>query len=150
MQEYTYDELRRMQEKALERVRSMQQRAQQYVEEDNRAAAQRRPQNTDGHRPPVQNVPAQNRQPQKKPPSGRIKMPLNLPENRDLTYPSFKEYFEPETQKAKVQTEQSTKANLLDDVLREPDEAMLFSLLLLLKSEGTDESLLMALLYIMS
>ena len=77
-------------------------------------------------------------------------MPLNLPENRDLTYPSFKEYFEPETQKAKVQTEQSTKANLLDDVLREPDEAMLFSLLLLLKSEGTDESLLMALLYIMS
>ena len=149
MQEYTYDELRRMQEKALERVRSMQQRAQQYVEEDNRAA-QRRPQNTDGHRPPVQNVPAQNRQPQKKPPSGRIKMPLNLPENRDLTYPSFKEYFEPETQKAKVQTEQSTKAILLDDVLREPDEAMLFSLLLLLKSEGTDESLLMALLYIMS
>ena len=149
MQEYTYDELRRMQEKALERVRSMQQRAQQYVEEDNRAA-QRRPQNTDGHRPPVQNVPAQNRQPQKKPPSGRIKMPLNLPENRDLTYPSFKEYFEPETQKAKVQTEQSTKANLLDDVLREPDEAMLFSLLLLLKSEGTDESLLMARLYIMS
>ncbi len=149
MQEYTYDELRRMQEKALERVRSMQQRAQQYVEEDNRAA-QRRPQNTDGHRPPVQNVPAQNRQPQKKPPSGRIKMPLNLPENRDLTYPSFKEYFEPETQKAKAQTEQSTKANLLDDVLREPDEAMLFSLLLLLKSEGTDESLLMALLYIMS
>ena len=149
MQEYTYDELRRMQEKALERVRSMQQRAQQYVEEDNRAA-QRRPQNTDGHRPPVQNVPAQNRQPQKKPPSGRIKMPLNLPENRGLTYPSFKEYFEPETQKAKAQTEQSTKANLLDDVLREPDEAMLFSLLLLLKSEGTDESLLMALLYIMS
>ena len=69
--------------------------------------------------------------------------------NRDLTYPSFKEYFEPETQKSKAQTEQSTKANLLDDVLREPDEAMLFSLLLL-KSEGADESLLMALLYIMS
>lgn len=150
MQEYTYDELRRMQEKALERVRSMQQRAQQYVEEDNRAAAQRRPQNTDERKPLAQNAAVPNRQPQKKPPSGRIKMPLNLPENRDLTYPSFKEYFEPETQKAKVQTEQSTKANLLDDVLREPDEAMLFSLLLLLKSEGTDESLLMALLYIMS
>ena len=149
MQEYTYDELRRMQEKALERVRSMQQRAQQYVEEDNRAAL-RRLQNTDERKPLAQNAAAPNRQPQKKPPSGRIKMPLNLPENRDLTYPSFKEYFEPETQKAKVQTEQSTKANLLDDVLREPDEAMLFSLLLLLKSEGTDESLLMALLYIMS
>ena len=54
MQEYTYDELRRMQEKALERVRSMQQRAQQYVEEDNRAAAQRRPQNTDEGKPPAQ------------------------------------------------------------------------------------------------
>ena len=150
MQEYTYDELRRMQEKALERVRSMQQRAQQYVEEDNRAAAQRRPQNTDERKPLAQNAAAPNRAAAEKTAVRPYQNALEPAENRDLTYPSFKEYFEPETQKAKVQTEQSTKANLLDDVLREPDEAMLFSLLLLLKSEGTDESLLMALLYIMS
>ena len=77
-------------------------------------------------------------------------MPLNLPEDRDLTYPSFKEYFQPETQKTQQQTVQKSKANLLDTVLKEPDEAVLFSLLLLLKSEGADEALMMALLYIMS
>lgn len=154
MQEYTYDELRQMQEKALQRVRNMQQRARQYVEADNRAAEQKPAQNNAG-RQSAQNAgartsPAQSTGTPHKTSPGRIKMPLNLPENRDLTYPSFKEYFDPETQKAKAQTEQKTKANLLDDVLREPDEAMLFSLLLLLKSEGTDEALLMALLYIMS
>lgn len=77
-------------------------------------------------------------------------MPLNLPEDRDITYPTFREYFAPENEKAKKQTEQKTKANLLDSVLEEPDEAVLFSLLLLLRSEGADEALMMALLYIMS
>ncbi len=77
-------------------------------------------------------------------------MPLNLPENKDLVYPSFQEYFEPETKKTQQLSAQKTKATLLDTVLKEPDEAMLFSLLLLLKSEGADEALMMALLYIMS
>ena len=77
-------------------------------------------------------------------------MPLNLPENKDLVYPSFQEYFAPETKKTQQLTTQKNKATLLDSVLKEPDEAMLFSLLLLLKSEGADEALMMALLYIMS
>ena len=141
MREYTYDELQQMQEKALERVRNMQMYSKNAVEGTNAQGA------TGGAQ---SNAPQPNAPPIPPHKSGRIKMPLNLPEERDLVYPSFKEHFAPETQKAKQQTEQKNKANLLDTVLKEPDEAILFSLLLLLKSEGTDEALMMALLYIMS
>jgi len=142
MREYTYDELQQMQEKALERVRNMQMYSKSAVESTNAAEQSRQmpqipPRRTESPKPSPKT-------------GGRIKMPLNLPEDRDLTYPSFKEYFQPETQKTQQQTEQKNKANLLDTVLKEPDEAMLFSLLLLLKSEGADEALMMALLYIMS
>ncbi len=141
MREYTYDELQRMQEKALERVRNMQQYSKEAVAETNRTYDSPSP-------PQRKSAPPSPPPPQKQ--SGRIKMPLNLPEDRNLTYPSFKEYFEPETKQTQKLTAQKTKANLLDTVLKEPDEAMLFSLLLLLKSEGADEALMMALLYIMS
>ena len=141
MREYTYDELQQMQEKALERVRNMQMYSKNAVEGTNAQGA------TGGAQSNAPQPNAPSSPPHK---SGRIKMPLNLPEERDLVYPSFKEHFAPETQKAKQQTEQKNKANLLDTVLKEPDEAILFSLLLLLKSEGTDEALMMALLYIMS
>lgn len=142
MREYTYDELQQMQEKALERVRNMQMYSRSAVEGTNASQqARQTPQS-----------PTRRTEPPKPSPKtgGRIKMPLNLPEDRDLTYPSFKEYFQPETQKTQQQTEQKNKANLLDTVLKESDEAVLFSLLLLLKSEGADEALMMALLYIMS
>lgn len=144
MREYTYDELQQMQEKALERVRNMQMYSKSAVEGTNAQSG--------ADRKAVQNPAPQPTAQAKTPPhkNGRIKMPLNLPEERDLVYPSFKEHFAPETQKAKQQAEQKTKANLLDTVLQEPDEAVLFSLLLLLKSEGADEALMMALLYIMS
>lgn len=146
MREYTYDELQQMQEKALERVRNMQMYSKSAVEGANAQSGV-------GKKPAQNSVPQPAAQTGKAPPphkNGRIKMPLNLPEERDLVYPSFKEHFAPETQKAKEQAEQKTKANLLDTVLQEPDEAVLFSLLLLLKSEGADEALMMALLYIMS
>lgn len=146
MREYTYDELQQMQEKALERVRNMQMYSKSAVEGANAQSGA-------GKKPAQNSVPQPAAQTGKTPlphKNGRIKMPLNLPEKRDLVYPSFKEHFAPETQKAKQQAEQKTKANLLDTVLQEPDEAVLFSLLLLLKSEGADEALMMALLYIMS
>ena len=56
---------------------------------------------------------------------------------------------EPINQKAKQETEKSTKADLLDTVFKEPDKALLLALLLLLRSDGADEELLMSLLYIM-
>lgn len=146
MREYTYDELQKMQEKALERVRNMQQYSKSAVEGTNAQSAEKtRYTQSNAHSSPP--PPPQGTASHK---SGRIKMPLNLPEERDIVYPSFKEHFAPETQKSKQQTVQKNKANLLDTVLKEPDEAMLFSLLLLLKSEGADEALMMALLYIMS
>lgn len=137
MADYTYDELRQMQEKALERVQRMQQRARQYVDDSPPAPPAPKPRHPAAPQPP------------EKPKPGRIKMPLNLPEDRDLVYPSFREVFSAQTQQAKAQSAQKTKANLLDEVLKEPDEAMLFSLLLLLRAEGADEALLLALLYIM-
>ncbi|HIU35789.1 MAG TPA: hypothetical protein IAC53_04175 [Candidatus Fimenecus excrementigallinarum] len=137
MADYTYDELRQMQEKALERVQRMQQRARQYVDDSPPAPPAPKP-----RQPAAPQLP-------EKPKPGRIKMPLNLPEDRDLVYPSFREVFSAQTQQAKAQSAQKTKANLLDEVLKEPDEAMLFSLLLLLRAEGADEALLLALLYIM-
>lgn len=145
MNDYSYDDLRQMQEKALERVRNMQMHSQKIVEEENRQShtAAKTP------APRAAAFPPTAAPPQKATP-GRIKMPLNMPQNRDVTYPSFREYFEPETQKVQKQTAQKSKANLLDTVLEEPDEAILFSLLLLLKTEGADEALMMALLYIMS
>lgn len=145
MREYTYDELQRMQEKALERVRNMQKYSEEAVQSTNTAPKTAQPSAVSKAPTPVP-PPPQNIQKT----HGRIKMPLNLPENKDLVYPSFQEYFEPETKKTQQLSAQKTKATLLDTVLKEPDEAMLFSLLLLLKSEGADEALMMALLYIMS
>lgn len=143
MREYTYDELQKMQDKALERVRNMQMYSKEAVESTNRGQeTSKAPPKVEHRAAPTASSPPKT--------GGRIKMPLNLPEDRDLTYPSFKEHFEAENQKTQQQTTQKTKANLLDTVLKEPDEAMLFSLLLLLKSEGADEALMMALLYIMS
>lgn len=143
MREYTYDELQQMQEKALERVRNMQKYSEEAVHgtDAEKRAAKR-------SAPPEPPRPAPSAAPKK--PQGRIKMPLNLPENKDIVYPSFQEYFAPETKKTQQISAQKNKATLLDTVLKEPDEAMLFSLLLLLKSEGADEALMMALLYIMS
>lgn len=142
MREYTYDELQQMQEKALERVRNMQKYSEEAVQgadAETRAAKKSAP-----PEPPRPATSAQKKS------QGRIKMPLNLPENKDIVYPSFQEYFAPETKKTQQMSAQKNKATLLDTVLKEPDEAMLFSLLLLLKSEGADEALMMALLYIMS
>lgn len=143
MREYTYDELQQMQEKALERVRNMQ----KYSEEAVRGTVDA---SKSAQKPAPPEKPRPTSPEAVKKPQGRIKMPLNLPENKDLVYPSFQEYFAPETKKTQQLTTQKNKATLLDSVLKEPDEAMLFSLLLLLKSEGADEALMMALLYIMS
>lgn len=143
MREYTYDELQQMQEKALERVRNMQ----KYSEEALRGTAGTPESESKPYASP-EPPPAPPAVPKK--PQGRIKMPLNLPENKDIVYPSFQAYFAPETKKTQQLSAQKNKATLLDSVLKEPDEAMLFSLLLLLKSEGADEALMMALLYIMS
>lgn len=81
-------------------------------------------------------------------------MPPNFPENS--VYPSFKEFFKEESKettkppKKENKPQPQVKQNTLETLFAEPDKAMLMGLIMLLKSEGADEMLIMALLYIMS
>ena len=81
-------------------------------------------------------------------------MPPNFPENS--VYPSFKEFFKEESKEApkppkkENKPQPQVKQNTLETLFAEPDKAMLMGLIMLLKSEGADEMLIMALLYIMS
>ena len=81
-------------------------------------------------------------------------MPPNFPENS--IYPSFKEFFKAESKeipkppKKENKPQPQVKQNSLETLFAEPDKAMLMGLIMLLKSEGADEMLIMALLYILS
>ena len=80
-------------------------------------------------------------------------MPPNFPENS--VYPSFKDYFSTQQeitqQKQKpMKQENKPKETAIQNLFNEPDKALLLGLIMLLKSEKADESLIMALTYIMS
>ena len=147
MKEYNFDEMQEMQAKALERVREMQARAQNVAKQAERELSDEKDKERSGKKD--ENTYKENfyNAVRSTPTKNRIQMPVDLPESK--SYESFKEYFEPINQKAKQETEKSTKADLLDTVFKEPDKALLLALLLLLQSDGADEELLMSLLYIM-
>lgn len=147
MKEYNFDEMQEMQAKALERVREMQARAQNVAKQAERELSDEKDKERSGRKD--ENTYKENfyNAVRSTPTKNRIQMPVDLPESK--SYESFKEYFEPINQKAKQETEKSTKADLLDTVFKEPDKALLLALLLLLQSDGADEELLMSLLYIM-
>lgn len=76
------------------------------------------------------------------------RLPVEFPENRN--YPSFKAVFDEENKKQignKEKNEQLT--NKLQELLQDPDAALLGGLIMLLRSEGADETLLAALSYIL-
>lgn len=151
MHDYTFDELESMQQQALDRVRNMQSRARAYIE-DTAADMKSPPQRT-----PVQEESTIYREPaakeeekqEKKSPVGRISMPLNLPKERESVYPDFKSYFAPHNEAEKASARMDRKANLMDAILKEPDKGLLFVLLLLFNAEGHNETILMAILYIL-
>jgi len=147
MKEYNFDEMQEMQAKALERVREMQARAQNVAKQAERELSDEKDNERSGKKD--ENTYKENfyNAVRATPTKNRIQMPVDLPESK--SYESFKEYFEPINQKAKQETEKSTKADLLDTVFKEPDKALLLALLLLLQADGADEELLMSLLYIM-
>lgn len=147
MKEYNFDEMQEMQAKALERVREMQARVQNVAKQAERELSDEKDKERSGRKD--ENTYKENfyNAVRSTPTKNRIQMPVDLPESK--SYESFKEYFEPINQKAKQETEKSTKADLLDTVFKEPDKALLLALLLLLQSDGADEELLMSLLYIM-
>ena len=80
-------------------------------------------------------------------------MPPNYPENS--VYPSFKDFFstqqEIKQQKQKLlNQENKPMETAIQNLFNEPDKALLLGLIMLLKSEKSDESLIMALTYFMS
>ena len=138
MSGYSYSEIQNMQQKAMARVREMKRTsdeitrvAQKDFEIDRKSANY----NNDkvSVTPKVTN------------------MPPNFPENS--AYPSFKAYFstqQEETQQKVLKQEKKPEEAAIQNLFNEPDKALLLGLIMLLKSEKADESLIMALTYIMS
>lgn len=141
MNNYSYSEIQNMQKKAMERVREMQKNSDAVLETARQDLSEK-------------TVEPKRGSPRTEP---TIKPKFtNLPPN----FPDFKEYFKiqsepevsPQPQKQeKAQTQsQHFQGNIMDLISSEPDRALLLGLLLLLKSEGADEALMMALMYIMA
>lgn len=141
MNNYSYSEIQNMQKKAMERVREMQKNSEAVLE----TARQ------DLDTKPLEHK--NERQKNDAPIKPKI---TNLPPN----FPDFKEYFnmqsEPEAtppppEKKNPQPQsQHFSGNIIDLISSDPDRALLLGLLLLLKSEGADETLMLALMYIMA
>lgn len=135
MKDYSYSELKEMQDRAMERVRAMQQRASETVSRENSVQEEVSKPAT----APEQNT-------YTKP--HHIKMPVNMPPRESTA----------EGRGSKANTDSNPASNsvsanetgIIESILNDPDRAMLLPLLLLLKSEGANEELLMSLLYIMS
>ena len=136
---YSYSEIQKMQAKAMERVREMKRNSDIVTQ-----SAQREFDFTPEKRE-VQDISSKV--------SAKVtNMPPNFPE--DNPYPSFKEFFkeaEEKSQKTEVpKSVEMQKNSSLENLFDEPDKALLLGLIMLLKSEGADESLIMALTYILS
>ncbi len=139
MSGYSYTELQKMQAKAMERVREMK-RNSDIVTQSAQKEFDYLPEKRD-----LQNISASI--------SAKVtNMPPNFP--KDNHYPSFKEFFEEneeKTQEIEVPKPiESPRKNSLENLFNEPDKALILGLIMLLKSEGADESLIMALSYILS
>lgn len=143
MNNYSYSEIQNMQKRAMERVREMQKNSDEVLETAR--------QDLNGDKV------EQKRESTRSEPSIKPKI-TNLPPN----FPDFKEYFNmqkaPETPPISKKEEpsqsvvqsQNFPGNILELISSEPDRTLLLGLLLLLKSEGADETLIMALMYIMA
>ncbi len=137
MNNYSYSEIQSMQKKAMERVREMQKNSDAIVElaQQNFDSAYK-PNNAEktikstAIKPKVTN------------------MPPNFPEEK--LFPDFNEYFRTKTSDDPKNEIKHKDNNILDNILSDPDRLLILGLLLLLKSEGNDETLMMALMYIMS
>lgn len=80
-------------------------------------------------------------------------MPPNFPDNRP--YPGFNELFKDEQERTQekerpLKQTNEPKQGVVQTLFDEPDKALLLGLIMLLKSEKADESLIMALTYILS
>lgn len=139
MNGYSYSEIQKMQAKAMERVREM--------KRNSDIVTQSAQQDFDF---------ISNKQDKIKPSATVSAKVTNMPPNfpKDNPYPSFKEFFK-EAEEKEIETEtekpvENLRKNSLESLFDEPDKALLLGLIMLLKSENADESLIMALTYILS
>ena len=138
MNGYSYSEIQNMQQKAMARVREMKRTSDELTR-----VAQKE---FDYHSKNADYTSNSS------PVTARVtNMPPNFPENK--AYPTFKDYFanqQEEISQKTMKQEHKPKENVLQNLFSEPDKALLLGLIMLLKSENADESLIMALTYIMS
>lgn len=130
MSNYSYSEIQSMQKKALERVREMRKNSEKLLEETDSTPYIKPKQffeETNQVKPKITN------------------MPPNFPQ--DTVYPNFKEFFQREEKK---EPQKANSVQQSQNILDEPDKAILLGLIMLLKSEGADQMLIMALMYILS
>lgn len=134
MSSYSYSEIQNMQKKALERVREMRKNSEKLLEDTE----------TTPYIKPKQFFESSNEQVKPK----ITNMPPNFPEN--TAYPSFKDFFKEEEKKEQAKKIKLSAEKAKPNILDEPDKAIILGLIMLLKSEGADEMLIMALMYILS
>lgn len=138
MSNYSYSEIQNMQKRAMERVREMQKNSESVLETARQDLGEKTVEKKKENRGT----------------DAPIKPKItNLPPN----FPDFKDYFNmqtepaaPSPQREEKPRQAETQSNIFDLISSEPDRALLLGLLLLLKSEGADEALMMALMYIMA
>lgn len=141
MNDYSYSEIQNMQKRAMERVREMQRNSDSVLERARADLESGQPrEQREVLTPPPYNPPRTTGQTTVRPKI--TNMPANFPKERRHEEQALSERIEPH--------EKEKDGGLLESILNEPDRAMLLGLLLLLKSEGADEALMMALMYIMS
>ncbi|MCH5191940.1 MAG: hypothetical protein J1F23_07225 [Oscillospiraceae bacterium] len=136
MNDYSYSEIQNMQKRAMERVREMQRNSDSVLlHARTELESEPKREQTGFSRTPPAPTPIQS------PVRPKVtNMPANFPKERRQEEQNLPE-------RAEIREKDG---GLLESVLNEPDRAMLLGLLLLLKSEGADEALMMALMYIMS
>ena len=141
MSSYTYSEIQNMQQKAMERVKEMK-RNSDIITQSARKEFDFTPVKSN-YKDSSTTVAAK-----------VTNMPPNFPQNNP--YPSFKEFFreteesQKEREKESIRPVEKTRKNSIENLFNEPDKALLLGLIMLLKSEGADETLIMALSYILS
>ena len=140
MSSYTYSEIQNMQQKAMERVREMKRTSDEITK-----TAQKDLEN--------QNKKTEYSGENYNVTTKITNMPPNFPENS--VYPNFNEFFKADYEREQEQhkplkQDNNSKKSTIQTFFDEPDKALLLGLIMLLKSEKADESLIMALTYILS
>jgi hypothetical protein len=130
MSGYSYEEMQNMQRRAMERVQIMRKKSEDALNNAKNDLEVRISSQENGVKPKITN------------------MPPNFPAEKQ--YPTFKEFFNEEKKKQVKKEAPIIQKNPLESILSEPDKAILLGLIMLLQSEGADETLIMALMYIMN